>query len=72
MQWRAAVDCAVRAGGGEGGALAEAGARAAGGRGAPPRRPARAAAGGSPWAVKSLSADIYLNVFNNSYDRMYI
>jgi hypothetical protein len=26
----------------------------------------------SPWAVKSLSDDIHFNVFNNSYDRVYI
>jgi hypothetical protein len=25
-----------------------------------------------PWAVKSLSADIHLNVLNNSYDRIYL
>jgi hypothetical protein len=25
-----------------------------------------------PWAVKSSSADIYLNVLDNSYDRMYL
>ena len=25
-----------------------------------------------PWAIKSLSADIHLNVLNSSYDRLYL
>ena len=35
-------------------------------------RRGRARVRAEPWAVKSLSADLNINVLNNSYNRMYL